>query len=71
MCCEYRRARELIMNIVQTRGGPRDAGPPSVESLGGQHSVSIDLTLAPNVSIRLSRLAPWCNPFSTLIYRSR
>lgn len=38
------------MNIVQTRGGPRDAGPPSVESLGGQHSVSIDLTLAPNVS---------------------
>lgn len=46
-----RRARELIMNIVQTRGGPRDAGPPSVESLGGQHSVSIDLTLAPNVSV--------------------
>lgn len=45
-----RRARELINNIVQTRGGPRDAGPPSVESLGGQHNVGIDLTLAPNVS---------------------
>lgn len=41
------------MNIVQTRGGPRDAGPPSVESLGGQHSVGIDLTLAPNVSIEM------------------
>ncbi|XP_059351500.1 far upstream element-binding protein 1-like isoform X5 [Daphnia carinata] len=47
------RARELIMNIVQTRGGPRDAGPPSVESLGGQHSVSIDLTLAPNVEVMI------------------
>lgn len=41
------------MNIVQTRGGPRDAGPPSVDSLGGQHSVSIDLTMAPNVSTML------------------
>ena len=40
------------MNIVQTRGGPRDAGPPSVESLGGQHNVGIDLTLAPNVSVK-------------------
>jgi hypothetical protein len=39
------------MNIVQTRGGPRDNGPPSVENLTGQHSVSIDLTLAPNVNI--------------------
>jgi hypothetical protein len=47
----FRRARELINNIVQTRGGPRDAGPPSVESLGGQHNVGIDLTLAPNVRI--------------------
>lgn len=37
------------MNIVQTRGGPRDAGPPSVESLSGQLNVGIDLTLAPNV----------------------
>lgn len=45
------------MNIVQTRGGPRDAGPPSVESLGGQHSVGIDLTLAPNVSL----IAILCN----------
>ena len=49
-----RRARDLIMNIVQTRGGPRDNGPPSVESLTGQHSVSIDLTLAPHVNISLS-----------------
>lgn len=40
----------MINNIVQTRGGPRDAGPPSVESMGGQHNVGIDLTLAPNVS---------------------
>ncbi|XP_046451117.1 far upstream element-binding protein 3-like isoform X21 [Daphnia pulex] len=47
------RARELINNIVQTRGGPRDAGPPSVESLGGQHNVGIDLTLAPNVEVMI------------------
>jgi len=40
------------MNIVQTRGGPRDAGPPSVESLSGQLNVGIDLTLAPNVRNR-------------------
>lgn len=47
------RARDLIMNIVQTRGGPRDNGPPSVESLTGQHSVSIDLTLAPHVEVMI------------------
>lgn len=47
------RARELIMNIVQTRGGPRDAGPPSVESLSGQLNVGIDLTLAPNVEVMI------------------
>lgn len=42
------------MNIVQTRGGPRDSGPPSVENMGGgQHSMNIDLTLPPNVSGQL------------------
>merc|ERR1740128_1062036 len=41
------------MNIVQTRGGPRDAGPPSVESLSGQLNVGIDLTLAPNVEVMI------------------
>jgi len=48
----------LINNIVQTRGGPRDAGPPSVESLGGQHNVGIDLTLAPNVRKQYSLALP-------------
>ncbi len=39
----------MIDNNVEARGVPRDAGPPSIESLDGQHN--LDRSLSPNVRI--------------------